>query len=115
MMTIGNCFGRIEMKDYTVKVLHGNISQKEAEQIVKDALDGNIEVTNRYGSLENMPDPDTICLGQCEGMGCIPVRHSTNDPELRRIWEEAEKKNQSDDGYHFVTCPTCNGTGLRES
>jgi len=29
-----------------------------------------------------------------------------------RRWELAETEKPSDDGYHFIVCPHCEGTGL---
>lgn len=53
-----------------------------------------IEFTDRYGGPENWPDPDTVCLGMCEGMGVYP--------------------HQLDSGeWQFVTCEDCDGTGKR--
>ena len=52
------------MDDYTVEVLHGNISQEEAEQIVNDLLSGQADATNRYDAMGiDMPDPEKICPG----------------------------------------------------
>lgn len=67
--------------------------------------------TDRYGG--NWPDPKTVCPGDCEGMGCIPVHKEEDDPVLLKLWQAAERLKPSDDGYHFVKCPTCNGTGKR--
>ena len=102
------------------------------------------EFTDRYKALGiPYPDPETVCKGQCEGTGWVPVRFSDNDEPLRSLWIEAEEKQRSDikggkrragylfftkgkkgkcgrvltdldDGYHFVKCPDCGGTGKRE-
>lgn len=79
------------------------------------------------------PDPKTVCGGECEGMGVVPVfmnravidhKHnclncisegSEKDPALIRLWVEAEKKEKSDDGYHFVKCPICGGSGAKNA
>lgn len=66
-----------------------------------------IEITSRYGT--NLPDPDTMCSGECEGTGYVPVMK--NDLEYQLDWEMAEKENPSDDGYHFVKCHDCKGSG----
>ena len=63
-----------------------------------------IMVTDRYGG--NYPDPKTVCEGFCEGMGVYPENDKTSP-----LWIEAEKKKPTDDGWHFVKCPDCNGTG----
>ena len=87
-------------------------------------------VTDRYDALGiAQPDPETVCDGQCEGTGAVPV----HNPEWRSIvgrfsglslivkgdwedpwktlWQEAEKKEPTKNGWHFVTCPDCKGTG----
>ena len=78
------------------------------------------EFTDRYKALGiPYPDLETMCKGQCEGTGWIPVRldfHPGRDelePELKKLWEEAEAEEPSEDGYHFVKCPDCKGTGKR--
>lgn len=81
-----------------------------------------IEYTDRYGGPGGWPDPGTMCKGQCEGMGWVPVKVGTSsfggvesaeetDPVLRALWAEAEAEGHAEDGWHFVTCPTCGGTG----
>jgi hypothetical protein len=88
-----------------------------------------IEVTDRYKALGiPYPDPETVCQGQCEGTGWVAVyissgdrrkgaTHSRPDDEtdeaLRALWYAAEKKDRSKDkdGWHFVDCPDCGGTG----
>jgi len=78
---------------------------------------------DRYG--DRPPDPRTMCPGKCEGMGVVPVQGPVppayrgvrgpveTDPELLRRWAAAEKEAPTADGVHFVTCPTCEGSGLR--
>ena len=90
-----------------------------------------MEFTDRYDALGILPpDPKTMCKGQCEGTGWIPVymskgehndspdrlhKDDETDPVLIALWEVAEKANPADDGYHFVKCPDCNGTGLEKA
>lgn len=71
-----------------------------------------IEITDRYKAL-GMPYPDakTMCKGQCEGTGVVPIYRDETDPVFLALWGKAEKDNPSDDGYHFVKCPDCKGTG----
>lgn len=73
-----------------------------------------IEFTDRYQAL-GIPYPklETMCLGQCEGTGFVPVMANDEDETFRSLWREAEEKSPSDDGWHFVKCPDCNGTGKR--
>ena len=84
----------------------------------------HIEVTDRYAAT-GYPDPKTVCLGQCEGTGRVPVYVSRGDyrigpwtrPDdetdeaLRALWFAADEKDRSEDGWHFVECPDCIGTG----
>ena len=70
-----------------------------------------IEWSDRYGG--RYPNPETICLGPCEGMGCFPVHRNESNPEYIALWKTAEKENQSQDGWHFVKCLDCNGSGRR--
>lgn len=78
-----------------------------------------IESTDRYKALGVDPSD---CKGQCEGTGVIPVyvqpKHrepgqvvglSETDPVLLERWEKEEAENPSSDGYHFVSCPDCEG------
>lgn len=66
------------------------------------------------------PDPDTMCLGPCEGMGVVPIHMGgeddigfEQDPVYQELWRQAEEKSPARDGWHFVVCPDCNGTRLR--
>jgi len=75
----------------------------------------DIEFTDRYKALGiPYPDQKTMCLGMCEGTGCVPVKHDEEDDALRKLWEAAEVETPTDDGWHFVKCPECGGTGKRE-
>ena len=67
---------------------------------------------DRYGG--NYPDPENVCLGPCDGMGGFPLSRNDRNPQYKALWEEAEKKNPSDDGWHIVTCPDCKGTGKKD-
>ena len=66
---------------------------------------------DRYGG--KWPDPTSVCKGPCEGTGKVPVHHSDRSEPYHRLWLEAEKKSPSEDGWHFVKCPDCRGTGKR--
>jgi hypothetical protein len=68
----------------------------------------------RYDALGiDYPNPDTMCLGQCEGTGWVPIQQGDLDEPWRALWLEAEAKSPGDDGWHLVKCPSCNGTGKR--
>lgn len=73
-----------------------------------------VEFTDRYQALGiPYPDPGTMCRGKCGGTGVIPIIAGDKRPVFRWLWEEAEAKSKSDDGWHFVECPDCNATGKR--
>lgn len=95
----------------------------------------DVQFTDRYEAL-GMKPPSllTVCRGQCEGVGVVPVfidspqanaelkrqgrtivcSGSETDPELVRAWHVAEAAEHATDGWHFVTCPQCTGTGKRQ-
>ena len=75
------------------------------------------EYTDRYQALGiSYPDPETMCKGQCEGTGWVPVCQGDPEPVFADLWEAAEKASPADDGWHFVKCSDCGGTGkARES
>lgn len=74
--------------------------------------------TDRYQALGiPYPDPDTMCQGQCEGIGRYPVSlgdPSNSEEEIRR-WNQEEATAPTPDGTHFIVCPTCDGTGKRKA
>jgi hypothetical protein len=73
-----------------------------------------VNVFNRYEALGiPWPNPETMCLGQCEGTGIVPVAKDDPEEPFHTLWLAAEAKKPSDDGWHFVVCPDCNGTRLR--
>jgi hypothetical protein len=70
--------------------------------------------TDRYEALGIPdPDPETMCDDQCEGTGMVPVGRGDLQEPWRSLWLEAEAKESSADGWHFVRCPSCGGTGKR--
>ena len=60
--------------------------------------------TDRYAG--NYPDPETVCQGDCEGMGCYPEK-------IKGAWGWIV--SLFTDGCEFVECPDCNGTGKRSN
>lgn len=78
-------------------------------------LSESFQFFDRYDALGiPRPDPATMCKGPCEGTGLVPISRDETDPELRRRWDVAEQESPSDDGWHFVVCPTCEGSRLSE-
>lgn len=116
------------------------------------------EFTDRYQVLGiPYPDPATICLGPCEGIGCFPVKNQrrtevsslaelVEEAGYQKLWDEEHRKSCSVggvvrnlwrhkewwfwksvfrdvlrylrggeycDGWHFVKCSDCDGTGKR--
>lgn len=87
-----------------------------------------IEFTDRYDAL-GIPRPSllTMCRGDCEATGYVPVflaeggtrtetpstirTEDERDPRLVAAWRAAEWVQPTDDGWHFVACPDCGGTG----
>lgn len=85
--------------------------------------DERIEATDRYQALGMpYPDIDTMCRGQCEGIGRYPqnIRDPSITPEERKAWETEDaaatperRAEAARDGVYFIVCPTCSGTGKR--
>jgi len=96
------------------------------------------EFTDRYQALGiPYPNPETVCQGQCEGTGCYPeddittpewqeqhMRNHTWKYTISTMWRHKEwwywkfllkdaLNNFPCDGWHFVVCQDCKGTGKR--
>lgn len=70
---------------------------------------------DRYQALGiSYPDVKTMCKGQCEGTGIVPIHKKDNQEPWSTLWLEAEKRSKSTDDWHFIKCPDCNGTGVRK-
>jgi len=75
----------------------------------------DFEFTDRYQALGiPYPDPKTMCKGQCEGTGWVPIGQDDMEEPFRALWLEAEANKPTDDGTHFVKCPDCDGTGKKK-
>jgi hypothetical protein len=73
-----------------------------------------MEFTDRYQALGiPYPDPEAMCPDQCEGTGVVPIASDDMEEPWRALWLAAEAKQKADDGWHFVTCPSCGGTGKK--
>jgi hypothetical protein len=82
-----------------------------------------IEFTDRYEGI-GQPHPWRYCRGACEATGVVhvpvpelqpgPAVVTEEDPRLlaRARQQHAEMGDHECDGWHFVTCPDCNGTRL---
>ena len=71
------------------------------------------EFTDRYKAMGiDYPDPKTTCFS-CEGTGRVPVASDEEEERYQKLWKEAEERKHAADGWHFVVCPDCNGTGKR--
>lgn len=74
-----------------------------------------IKFYDRYEALGiPYPNEETVCLGECEGTGHIPIHEDDIAEEFKEDWDRLEKENPASDGWHFVECPDCNGTGKRK-
>jgi len=60
------------------------------------------------------PDPKTVCLGRCNGTGVVSLSFHETDPKWKKMWDEAGGWGATKDGWHFVKCPDCNGSGKRD-
>ena len=69
----------------------------------------DIVFTDRYGG--NPPSLLTVCPGQCEGMGCYPSNDPSEWPEGTRLPGTPEPDGTPDDGWRFIRCEECGGTG----
>lgn len=79
-------------------------------------MNEQFEFVDRYSAMGiPFPDPETMCLGSCEGVGFHPTKNQENP-----LWQEAHNALDAHtddggkcDGWHFVTCSECGGTGKR--
>jgi len=86
----------------------------------------HVEFTDRYGG--HPPSWLRCCFGECEATGYYPVHAHTPLPndraalavvanraltkyERRRIEHRQEIGQTSPDGWYFLMCPDCKGTG----
>lgn len=103
-------------------------------KLVQDhvVLGEKTEFTDRYKAMGiPYPDAKTMCKGPCEGTGVVPIKGegweqkqgvgglvsmggpSSMNVEYQKRWQAAEEKEATDDGWHFVKCADCNGSGKR--
>lgn len=90
---------------------------RQANPLLQEMRDYDlkVKVIDRYSALGiERPNPKTVCMGPCEGTGIVPVQADHANPPFRQLWQEAEDKEPSEDGWHFVTCNACEGSGKRK-
>ena len=63
----------------------------------------DIESTDRQALGIPYPDVATMCKGDCEGTGWVPIHSAVAWHETRCLVK------------HFVKCPDCGGTGRRRT
>jgi hypothetical protein len=73
----------------------------------EDSMD--IEFTDRYGG--NPPAWIRGCHGDCDSMGFYPTQDQSEWPTDARQFGTPEEDGTPDDGWRFVKCRECNGTG----
>ncbi len=90
------------------------------------------EFIDKYSTLGiPYPNPETMCSGHCEGIGYYPhhtcnrylfIDEPTEEEAIEQLrWEKLHRKEMwrtlglhyfTCDGWHFIKCPICNGSGL---
>lgn len=77
----------------------------------KPQLSEKHKFTSRYGENTLPIDPKNVCKGHCEGTGWVPIYKDETREPFKTLWVEAEAAYSSADGWHFVKCPECKGSG----
>lgn len=121
------------------------MSELDAVKEIMEQLEkAGFEVCSRYGDgSAALPDPRTICPGQCEGMGWYP-QHRDEEGVPAVAWNKAHREGHTlkhavialaryrewwfwksvlkdiltgwwfrCDGWHFIKCEQCGGTGKK--
>lgn len=70
---------------------------------------GPIEFTDRYGG--RTPSWLRGCFGDCEAIGYYPEDDPGLWPPGTRLAGQPEADGTPDDGWRFIKCPKCEGTG----
>ena len=86
-----------------------------------------MEFTDRYKALGiPYPNPETMCKGRCEGTGYYPAKGTPKRWRLKLLcsmfrhlewwyWKACLRDLfHEHDGWQFVKCETCGGSGLRK-
>ncbi len=61
--------------------------------------------------LPDLPERLRVCKGKCEGLGYYASNNQAEWPPEARPFGEPSKLGCPDNGYRFVTCRLCRGTG----
>lgn len=62
-------------------------------------MNEQIEIVDRYSATGTpYPDPDTMCRGQCDGMGWVPIHKDETEEPWRALWAEAHAQKCSPRG-----------------
>jgi hypothetical protein len=74
----------------------------------------DIGFVDRYGG--NTPSWLRGCHGDCEAMGYYPVKFKEIQPgltayEVEQVKLQIERQGKTSDGWCFIKCPDCHGTG----
>lgn len=80
-----------------------------------------IEFTDRYEGMERRPSPLTSCKGGCEAIGIHPIRFAAWEQIEHNVPRICPQRDENDrwesfpppDGWLFVYCATCGGSGRR--
>lgn len=91
-----------------------------------------MKITSRYEGINI--DENTMCEGYCDGMGfyphesyykCLFINEPTEDEATEQLdWDKAHIKRIiktfgihyfTCDGWHFLKCRKCNGSGLKDN
>ena len=84
----------------------------------------NIEITDRYSATGTpRPEPETVCEGDCDGMGYYPENKESLNIEAVKVKGGSllivgqvndDKTPTEEDSHVFVMCPECCGSRLKE-
>ena len=85
----------------------------------------NVEFTDRYGG--HHPSWLRMCHGHCEGLSVYPVydrdsdertsrdradpTHGPTEVERRAVQQQIATHGRQDDGWYFIRCEACSGSG----
>lgn len=62
-----------------------------------------------FSNPEEAFGPHNGCTSTCKGTGWIPINKHNMAQPYRGLWAQADFDCPSEDGYHMVPCPSCQG------